>query len=180
MSQQMIPTDSIEVAPYKVGYSFKNPPVVKPLTQYRKQFFRMKWAAEGPADKKEAMWKGGKLHRYPTVWRRAAKVSPVAGLSGVELPNWDELGSALAPTTTKDNIERSVWGTLTNNITNAVSTVFNEQQKLAIAKLQAQQSYQSPPFISPYLYSQESGIGVAGWSVILLGGGVVAYMLLKR
>jgi hypothetical protein len=177
MQQQMVPVDSIEVAPYKVGYSFRNPPVVKPLTEYRRQFFRMKWAAEGPGDKKEAMWNGGQLRRYPTVWRRAAKTSSVAGLSGVEMPNFDELGSALPPTSTKDNVERSVWGTLTNNITNAVSTVFNEQQKLAMAKMQPQ--YPQSGYM-PMFYSQDSGIGVAGWSMIILGGGVVAYMIMKR
>lgn len=177
MQQTNIPVDSIEVAPYKVGYSFRNPPVVKPLTHYRPQFFKMNWAMEGPTEKKKRMWEGGKLHRYPTVWRRAAKMSTVEGLSGVEMPNFHELGQAAAPTTTKDNVDRSFWGTLTNKITEGVSTVFNEQQKLQLAKMQPQ--YPQGGYM-PMFYSQEGGIGIAGWSAILLGGGLVAFMILKR
>lgn len=177
MEQPNVPMDSIEVAPYKIGYSFRNPPVVKPLTEYRKQYFRMKWAVEGPTEKKEAMWKRGHLHRYPTVWRRAAKASSVEGLSGIEMPNFHELGQALPPTSTKNTTDRSFWGALTNSITNAASTVFNEQQKLQLAKLQAQQQ---PQGFMPMFYSQEGGLGVVGWSAILVGGSVVAYMLLKR
>lgn len=180
------PVDSIDRAPYKIGYSFKNPKVVAMLTHVRdRKFFETNWAAEGPTQKKERMYQSGQLNRYSSVWRRAAKGRTAYGLGEVvtELPSFNELGEAPGPTDkqTPAAPERSWWGSLANTLTTAAATVLTEQQKLQTAKAQAAAQQQGGmQFIPSTFYPQDQGIGVLGWGLIIGGVGLGAYYYMKK
>jgi hypothetical protein len=178
--------DSIRDVPYRIGYSFRNPVQVKPVTHTRERpFFAMDWAVKGPSQVKEELYKKGVLQRYPTIWRRAAKGMAVSGLGVVgnrkELPNFQELGQAPGPTdnaTTTSDTTRSVFGFLDNMIT-AAGGLITQSQQLEIAKAQAQ----ARPTSLPLFYTPgqgASGIGVLGWTAIIGIVGAGAYYFLKR
>lgn len=177
--------DSIEKVPYRIGYSFRNPSVVKKATQYRKPFWEMNYAAYGPSQVRADFWKSKKLNRFPSVWRRAAKMGAVNGLGDieerVEMPDFYELGQAPGPTegSVTGQVERSPLGTLMNLALTGVQTVMTEQNKLDMAK-KGMYFPGTNIGVSPYLYSQQSGIGTVGWGVIVLGTGALAYFLFKK
>lgn len=179
-------SESINRSPYKIGYSFKNPRVVSPLTHTRdKKFFEVDWAVEGPTQKKEKMYQSGQLNRYSSVWRRASKGRTAYGLGEVvtELPSFNELGEAPGPTDKQSPAEpeRSWWGSLANTLSTAAATVLTEQQKLQMIKAQAAARQQGGmQFIPPGMYSQEQGIGMLGWGLILGGVGLGAYYYMKK
>jgi hypothetical protein len=176
--------DSISDVPYRIGYSFRNPELVKPLTQTRtRPYFATDWAMKGPTQVKEELFKGGTLQRYPTVWRRAAKAIPVKSLGVVgnrtELPNFQELGEAPGPTdkeTVTSNIYRDAMGLLQNTIKD-VGGLIQGSQQLEIQRAQAQ-VYPStyPQFFTP----GGGGLGMLGWAAIVGGVGIVAFMYMRN
>lgn len=176
--------DSISDVPYRIGYSFRNPTVVKPLTQTRERpYFSMDWAMKGPTQVKEELYQRGVLQRYPTVWRRAAKAINVKELGVVgnrtELPNFEELGQAPGPTdkvTTTSEVGRGVFGFLDNMIKTAGGLI-SQSQQLEIAKAQAQQY---PTGLPQFFTPTSGGIGMLGWTAIIGVVGVGAYMFMRN
>jgi hypothetical protein len=90
--------DSISQVPYRIGYSFRQPTLLKPVTKTNERpYFAMDWAIKGPSQVKEELYKKGTLQRFPSVWRRAAKsmtnekLGPITCLRRV-LPCFDVLG----------------------------------------------------------------------------------------
>jgi len=177
--------DSIRDVPYRVGYSFRNPVQVKPVTRTRERpFFSVNWAMKGPTEVKKELYQEGVLQRYPTVWRRAAKGMAINGMGVVgnrkELPNFQELGQAPGPTdkvTTTSDTSRSVFGFLDNMIKTAGGLI-SQSQQLEIARAQAQvQPRGLPQFFTP---GTGGGLGVLGWTAIIGVLGVGAYVYMKR
>lgn len=185
--------DSISDVPYRIGYSFRNPEMVKPVTMTRERpFFAMDWAIKGPTQVKAELYKSGVLQRYPTVWRRAAKsinIEKLDGLNGVggvvgmrkELPSFEELGQAPGPTdnaTTTSETGRSFFGFLDNMIKTAGGLV-SQGQQLQIMKAQAQAT-QPSTFLPNFYTPGEGGIGMLGWAAIIGTVGVGAFLYLRR
>jgi hypothetical protein len=178
--------DSISQVPYRIGYSFRQPKLLKPVTVTRERpYFAMDWAIKGPSQVKEELYQSGKLQRFPTVWRRAAKVMNVQGLGVVgnrrELPSFDELGAAPGPTdkaTVTSDVGRDFFGFLSNAIKD-VGGVVAQSQQMEVLKAQAQAAQQPrtylPQFFTP---GGEGGIGVLGWATIIgaLGIGTFIYV----
>jgi len=194
MAQAMVPStipynpmikkiDSISDVPYRIGYSFRQPTILKPVTRTNtRPYFAMDWAIKGPSQVKEELYRKGRLQRFPTVWRRSAKAMNVAGLGVVgnrrELPSFEELGQAPGPTdkeTVNTSVGRSVFGFL-DNLIKTTGGVIAQSQQLEIAKAQAQAPYATrlPQFFTP----SEGGIGMIGWLAIAgtLGAGAYFYM----
>ena len=177
--------DSISDVPYRIGYSFRQPKVVSPVTRTNTQpYFAMDWAIKGPSQVKEELYKKGVLQRYPTVWRRSAKSMNVAGLGVVgnrrELPSFEELGAAPGPTdieTVNTDVGRSVFGFLDNMIKTTGGAIAQSQQ-LEIMRAQAQGPYATglPRFFTP----SEGGLGMIGWLAILGTLGVGGYFYMKN
>jgi len=176
--------DSISDVPYRIGYSFRNPRLVKPVTRTRERpFFAMDWAIKGPTQVKEELYKSGVLQKYPTVWRRAAKGMAVSGMGVVgnrtELPSFEELGQAPGPTdkeTVTSDVSRSPWGFLDNMIKTAGGLI-SQSQQLEIARAQAQQS---PTGLPQFFTPGEGGLGMLGWTAIIGVVGVGAYMFMRN
>jgi len=174
--------DSISDVPYRIGYSFRNPDIIKPVTRTREQpFFAMNWAGS-VTQKKEDLYKKGVLHRFPSVWRRSAKSMAVSGLGVVgnrrELPNFQELGAAPGPTdkeTVNTNVFRDVMGFLQNSM-KVIGGEIDQSQKMEIARAQAQGPYAT--MLPRYFNPSEGGIGMIGWTAIVgtLGVGAFLYM----
>lgn len=174
--------DSISDVPYRIGYSFRNPELVKPVTRTSEQpYFKMNWAGS-VTQKKEDLYKKGTLQRFPTVWRRSAKSMAVSGLGVVgnrrELPNFQELGAAPGPTdkvTVNTSTTRDWLGFLQNSIKD-VGGLIAQSQQMEIVKAQAQGPYATglPRFFTP----SEGGLGMIGWLAIFgtLGAGTYFYM----
>jgi hypothetical protein len=168
--------DSISDVPYRIGYSFRNPKLIKPVTRTNERpYFAMDWAGS-VTQKKEDLYKTGVLQRFPTVWRRSAKAMNVAGLGVVgnrrELPNFQELGQAPGPTdkeTVNTNVFRDVLGFLQNSIKD-VGGVIQQSQQMEIVRAQAQGPYATglPRVFTP----GEGGMGSLSW--MLVGVGVVS------
>jgi len=175
--------DSISDVPYRIGYSFRQPQIVKPITRTNtRPYFAMDWAIKGPSQVKEELYKKGVLQKFPSVWRRAAKSMNVAGLGVVgnrrELPSFQELGAAPGPTdkeTVNTDVGRSVFGFLENMI-KTTGGVIAQSQQMEIARAQAQGPYATglPRFFTP----SEGGLGMLGWAAIVgtLGVGAFLYM----
>lgn len=179
-------SDNINKTPYRIGESFRNAPITKPITfQRRKPFFAMSWAGQGPTDVKRDFWKSGKVKTFPAVWNRAAKASTTAklGVSRNELPSFNELGEApgaTAPSVTSTT-ERSWWGSLGNTLIQTGGAYIQKQQELQLIKAQAQAQQQSYGGVFPFNYrSQESGMGMLGWGVIVAGIGAIGYIVMKN
>lgn len=181
-------SDSIDKAPYRIGYSFKSPNVVKRIAHQRDQpFFAMSWAGKGPTDVQKDFWESGKTRRFPTVWRRAAMSGTVSRLGGVrhEMPSFDELGAAPGPTETSASgtIARNDWGSLLNTITSVVGEGIQQQQQLQLVKAQvaAQKSQYSGMFPNiQVMPSSDGSMGLLGWGAIALGVGAVGYYVMNR
>lgn len=169
--------DSISDVPYRIGYSFRNPDLVKPVTRTNlRPYFSMDWSGS-VAQKKDDLYKSGVLQRFPTTWRRAAKAMAVQGLGVVgnrkELPSFNELGEAPGPTdaaTTTSSTSRDIFGFLDNTI-KTIGGVMAQGQQVEIARAQAVagQRYQLPQFFTP---GAAGGMGTGSW--LLVGVGVVA------
>lgn len=179
--------DSISEVPYRIGYSFRQPELLKPVTRTTtRPFFAMDWAIKGPSQVKEELYKSGQLQRFPTVWRRAAKLQNVQSLGVVgnrrELPSFNELGAAPGPTdavTVNSTAGRDFFGFL-NNAIKTVGGAISQRQQLEIVKAQAQ-TPQTPIMLpSSYTPGDSGGIGMLGWTAILGSVGVAAYLYLKR
>lgn len=176
--------DSIERVPYRIGYSFRQPSLIKPVTRTRERpYFAMNWA--GSVDqKKQDLYNSGVLQRFPSVWRRAAKSMAVAGLGVVgnrrELPSFNELGEAPGATdkeTSSSSVVRDVTGFLSNIITTSGSLI-SQSQQLEMAKAQAQGPYAN---FLPSMYNPSTGgIGTMGWLAIASVLGAGAYLYMKR
>jgi len=179
--------DSISDVPYRIGYSFRQPEVVKPVTKTSmRPFFAIDWAIKGPAQVKDELFKSGKLQTFPSVWRRAAKLRNVQTLGVVgnrrELPSFSELGAAPGPTdavTVNSTTSRDFFGFL-NNAIKSVGGVIAQRQQMEIVKAQAQTPQYQVSLPSSYMPGADSGIGMLGWASILGGVGVAAYMYMKR
>jgi hypothetical protein len=177
--------DSISQVPYRIGYSFRQPKTLKPVTKTRmRPYFAMDWAIKGPSQVKEELYKKGELKRFPTVWRRAAKGMAVAGLGVVgnrrELPSFSELGAAPGPTdkeTVNTSVGRSVFGFL-DNLIKTTGGVIAQSQQLEIAKAQAQAQYATrlPQFFTP----SEGGIGTLGWAMIVGTLGIGTFLFVRN
>lgn len=177
--------DSISDVPYRIGYSFRNPELVRPVTHTNKRpYFAMDWAAS-VTKKKEDLYKKGTLQRFPTIWRRSAKAMNVRGLGVVgnrrELANFNELGAAPGPTdkvTVNTLTRRGVFGFLENMI-KTTGGVIAQSQQLEIVKAQAQAPYATrlPQFFTP---GEEGGIGMLGWAAIIGVLGVGTFMFVRR
>ena len=181
--------DSIERVPYRIGYSFRQPEVIKPLTKTNtRPWFAHNWDwAASVTKRKEDLYKSGKLQKFPSVWRRSAKAIAVQGLGVVgnrrELPNFQELGEAPGPTdkeTVNSTTTRDFSGFLQNTI-KYVGGLISQSQQLEIAKAQAQSPYatQFPQFYNPN-QGGISGIGTLGWAMIVGTVGVGAFMYLRN
>ena len=176
--------DSISDVPYRIGYSFRNPTIVKPLTKTRvRPYFAKDWAMKGPTQVAAELWENGVEQRYHTVWRRAAKAIPVKSLGVVgnrtELPSFQELGQAPGPTdksTTSSEVDRSPWGFLSNMITTAGGLI-SQSQQMEIQRAQAQQY---PSYMPQFFTPSSGGIGMMGYLAIAGVLGVGAFMYLKR
>lgn len=177
--------DSIEQVPYRIGYSFRNPELIKPVTKTNKRpYFAVDW--EPSVDKKKQdLSKQSTLKRFPTVWRRSAKAMAVQGLGVVgnrrELPSFSELGQAPGPTdnvTTTSSTSRDVFGFL-DNIIKSVGGAVAQSQQLEIAKAQAQvsQRYQLPQFFTP---GAAGGIGTLGWAAIIGTVSLGAFLYIRN
>jgi hypothetical protein len=176
--------DSISDVPYRIGYSFRNPNLVKPVTRTRERpYFAMDWAGS-VTEKKENLYKSGVLQKFPSVWRRSAKAMNTSSLNVVgnrrELPNFEELGAAPGPTdkeTVNSNVFRDVLGFLQNTIKD-VGGVISESQKLEILRAQAQGPYANT---MPMAYTPSSeGIGMIGWAAIVGAIGIGTFMYIRR
>lgn len=181
-------TDSIDRVPYRIGYSFKEPDVVKPITfQRRNPFFTMTWAGRGPTDVQRDLWASGQTRRFPTVWRRAAKSQTSARLGEIrsELPDFTELGAAPGPTDSSGSgtVERNVWGSLANDLLTAGGEVIQQAQQLQMVKAQAAAQQQQYGGMFPNIRvmpSSDGGLGMIGWGAIILGVGAAGYYFMKR
>lgn len=178
--------DSISQVPYRIGYSFRQPKLLKPVTVTREHpYFAMDWAIKGPSQVKEELYKSGKLQRFPTVWRRAAKAMNVQGLGVVgnrrELPSFNELGAAPGPTdkaTVTSDVGRDFFGFLSNTIKDVGGSIAQSQQ-LEVLRAQTQAAQQPRTYLPSFFTPQDgSGIGALGWLAIasVLGVGTVIYM----
>lgn len=178
----VMPIDSIERVPYRIGYSFRQPKIVKPVTHTnRRPYFAIDWAAS-VMKKKGDLSRKAVMQRFPSIWRRAAKGKAIRGLGVVgnrkELPSFQELGSAPGPTdkaTTSSEVSRGFFGFLDNMI-KTTGGLISESQKLEMVKAQAQQyPTRLPQGYNPY---DEGGIGMLGWLAIagVLGTGTYLYM----
>jgi hypothetical protein len=173
--------DDITKVPYRIGYSFRQPAVVKPVTRTnRRPYFAVDWAGS-VAQKKEDLYKSGVLQRFPSTWRRSAKSMATQSLGVVgnrrELPNFNELGEAPGPTdkeTTTSSTSRDWTGFLQNTIKDVGGLIVQSQQ-LEIAKAQAQGPYAR---MLPNFYNPNTGIGMMGYLAIasVLGAGVYLFM----
>jgi hypothetical protein len=179
-----MPVDSIENIPYRIGYSFRQPEIVKPITKTNKRpYFAIDWASD-VAKKKKDLRRGEVLQKFPSIWRRAAKGKAIRGLGVVgnrkELPSFQELGQAPGPTdkeTTSSSVTRSVFGFLDNMI-KTTGGLISQSQQLEIAKAQSQQY----PTVLPQSYTppQSGGIGMLGWVAIVAVLGTGTYFFMKR
>lgn len=184
--------DSIQNVPYRIGYSFRQPQMIKTVTKTRERpYFAMDWAIKGPSQVKEELYQSGVLQRYPTVWRRAAKTMNIEKLNGNsgkggvvgnrrELPNFQELGEAPGPTdkaTTSSEVTRSDSGFL-NNMIKMAGGLIDQSQKLEIMKAQAQatQNTRLPQFFT----AGGGGLGMVGWVAILGTVGVGAFLYIRN
>ena len=179
--------DSISNVPYRIGYSFRQPQMVKQVTKTNERpYFAMDWAAS-PQKKKEDLYNKGTLQRFPTVWRRAAKAMNVQGLGVVgnrrELPSFNELGEAPGPTdnaTTSSTVTRDVFGFMTNLITSAGPAIAQAQQ-LEIQKAQIQAAQQPRTFLPQFFTPQDgSGMGMLGWLAIAGGLGIATVLYVRN
>lgn len=177
--------DSIQNVPYRIGYSFRDPEVVKPVTRTRRRpYFAIDWAMKGPTEVKADLYKKGVLQKYPSVWRRSAKAMNVSGLGVVgnrrELPNFQELGQAPGPTdkaTTTSETSRSVFGFLDNMIKTAGGLI-SQSQQMEIVRAQAQSPYATS---LPTSYTPESGgLGIMGWTAIIGTVGIGAFLFMRN
>jgi hypothetical protein len=179
-----MPVDSIENVPYRIGYSFRQPEIVKPVTRTNKRpYFAVDWAAS--VDKKKTDLRNKAiLQRFPSIWRRAAKGKAIRSLGVVgnrkELPSFQELGEAPGPTdkaTTSSEVSRGAFGFLDNLITTTGGLIAQSQQ-LEITKARAQQY----PTMLPqgYMPYSNSGIGVLGWTAIVAALGAGTYFFMKN
>lgn len=177
--------DSIEKVPYRIGYSFRQPEVVKLVTKTNKRpYFAMDWAAS-VTKRKEDLYQTGKLQKFPSVWRRSAKAIAVQGLGVVgnrrELPSFQELGAAPGPTdkeTVNSSTTRDFMGFLQNTIKD-VGGFIQQSQQLEIAKAQAQTPY-AQYFPQGYNPNSTGGIGTLGWAMIAGTVGIGAFMYLRN
>lgn len=184
MANEVKKIDSISDVPYRIGYSFRNPTIVKQLTRTRVEpYFAKDWTMKGPTQVKAELFEKGVLQRYPTVWRRAAKGMAIKELGVVgnrtELPSFQELGQAPGPTdkaTTTSEVDRSPWGFL-NNMIKTAGGLISQSQQMEIARAQAQQYPAAmPQFFTP----GGGGIGMLGYLAIASVLGVGAYMYIRR
>lgn len=179
--------DSISDVPYRIGYSFRQPKLLKPVTKTNERpYFAMDWAIKGPSQVKEELYKKGVLQQFPSVWRRAAKLKGTQGLGVVgnrrELPSFSELGAAPGPTdtvTVNSTAGRDFFGFLDNAI-KSVGGAIAQRQQLEIVKAQAQAPQYPVSLPSFYTPGDGGGIGMLGWASILGGVGVAAYLYMKR
>jgi hypothetical protein len=163
---------------YRFGYSFKNPKLVKRATEVKPYpWFEMNWASEGPTQKKDRLFREGKLAKYPAVWRRAAKSNMVKKLGvskSVELQGFDELGQAPSASTVS-TVERGFWGSLENILTKTADIIATREQA-KIAQAQAEIAARTPT-------QMVMGTVQSNWPIILIGtlavGGIVWYMWKK-
>ena len=178
----VMPIDSIERVPYRIGYSFRQPDVVKPVTKTnRRPYFAIDWASDVAKKKRDLSSKSRVLHKFPSIWRRAAKGKAIRNLGVVgnrkELPSFQELGQAPGPTdkaTTSSEVSRGAFGFL-DNLIKTTGGLISQSQQLEITRAQAQQY----PTMLPQSYMPyESGIGTLGWIAIagVLGAGTYLYM----
>jgi hypothetical protein len=176
--------DSISDVPYRIGYSFRSPKLIKPVTRTRERpYFAMDWAGS-VTEKKENLYKTGVLQKFPSVWRRSAKAMNVAGLGVVgnrrELPSFQELGAAPGPTdkeTVNSSTTRDFMGFLQNTIKD-VGGFIAQNQQLEIIKAQAQGPYATT---MPRSYTPSGdGIGMLGWAAIVGAIGIGTFMYVRR
>lgn len=179
----VVPIDSIERVPYRIGYSFRQPSMVKPITRTnRRPYFAIDWAAS-VSKKKEDLGRRSVLKKFPSIWRRAAKHINVRGLGVVgnrkELPSFDELGAAPGPTdnaTTSSEVSRGAFGFL-DNLIKTTGSLISQSQQLEIAKAKAQQY----PTMLPQMYMPSSGgLGILGWTAIAVALGAGTYFFIKK
>jgi len=181
----VVPVDSIENVPYRIGYSFRQPEVVKLVTRTNvRPYFAIDWASS-VGKKKSDLNKRGKLQRFPSIWRRAAKGKAIRGLGVVgnrkELPSFQELGEAPGPTdktTTSSEVSRGMFGFLDNMI-KTTGGLISQSQQLEIARAQAQQyPTRLPMGYNPY--GSDSGIGTLGMIAIVAALGAGTYYFMKN
>ncbi|MEM4360115.1 MAG: hypothetical protein QXT45_06265 [Candidatus Bilamarchaeaceae archaeon] len=162
---------------YRFGYSFKNPQLVKKAARAKPYpWFKMIWAPEGPTQKREQLFKEGKLAKYPAVWRRSAKHKTVSKLGvnkDVELQGFDELGQAPGPTTIS-TVERGFWGSLENILTKTAD-IIAKREEAKIAEAQAKVAAMMP-------VRTVTETAQTYWPIVLvLGlGGIGLYMMMRR
>lgn len=181
--------DSITGRPYVIGESFTNPEIVKPITSTREPYWKTQWAMKGPTQVKEELYKSGRLQRFPTVWRRAAKSMSIQKLGAVtnrkELPDFNELGKAPGPTdikTTTSSTDRGAWGFL-DNVIKTAGAVIGQRQQMEIVKAQAQAvQAQQYPTVLPTMFTptEGGGIGIVTIALITLGSGAALYYFMRK
>lgn len=172
---------------YRVGYSFKNPSVVTTATKVRRYpYFGIEWAAKGPTQVKEELFRRGVLRRYSPVWRRRAKnrVLSKLRLSGLrsykkEVPSFSELGQAPGPTSREALSSRNVWGFL-DSIVKSIGDVVSERQKLEMLRIQSSSGVVSSGSSVTYIPSESTGVGTFPVIAMVVGAGVLAYLIFRR
>ena len=181
----VVPVDSIENVPYRIGYSFRQPEVVKPVTRTNKRpYFAVDWAASVMKRNNDLKNSSKVLAKFPSIWRRAAKGKAIRTLGVVgnrkELPSFQELGEAPGPTdkaTTSSEVSRGAFGFL-DNLIKTTGSLIAQSQQLEITKARAQQyPTMLPQSYNPYA---NNGIGVLGWTAIAVTLGAGAYFFMKN
>lgn len=194
MAQAMVPSntpvmniskiDSISDVPYRIGYSFRQPKVLKPVTRTNvRPYFAKDWAMKGPTQVKEELYKSGVLQKFPSVWRRSAKAMNTKDLGVVgnrrELPSFEELGAAPGPTdkeTVNSTTVRDFLGFLQNSIKD-VGGAISKSQELEILRAQSQGPYATT---LPRAYTPSEGIGMIGWAAIVGAIGIGTFIFVRR
>ena len=171
---------------YKPGYSFRNTPLVRPVTKIRRDPWFYERMTGGPQTKsaKIRRWRGGNLNRYKAVWHRGMRqaVADKLGHALNEMPSYDEyqLGQAPGPTDTVKTSTRDPLGFLSNILTQGAETAgkivgsIQKQEEERIKEAQAQiQFYTQQAAKRAEAAARTAGqVAVQNWP-ILVGVGIL-------
>ncbi len=174
--QQPVPMEPL----YRFGYSITNPSVVVTMKARKDPWFLVDWGVEGPTQRREQLFREGRLVQFQPVWRRGAKRRSMNALgvlsqNSVELPDFNELGQASGPTDKEATVDRGPFGMLESTLTKAADIIARrEKQKLAIAEAQIKAALEPERTVE----QMQAGIGIG--TISLLGAVALVLFSLSR